>query len=368
MPSKIIQFLNSKVSRQLWWALGFSVVLHLFFFNGLPLILPGTDGEESIITAELVLTPPEVKQPKKIFPKEIKQAKPKTEEVLEPPAQTAEPTVETTSEVNPLLPLVEPPPPEEAIDANNPEYVEERIDVASKPTNIESWYDVKRSENGGRIGETHITYKVDNGKYKIESVSEAKGLAAIAYRGKLVQTSEGDLTENGLKPENFKHSYDNKENKTYSANFFWVENTLSLTTSKGQETVDLPTGAQDILSAQYQFMFVPPLQTMELFVTTGKSLKSYGYEFEGEALIKTKLGEFNTIHIIHRGEDENDRTEMWLAEEYHYLPIRIRKYLKDGSMLEQEMRKTNLVKTSLVKIPKVADDSQINNTELRPLD
>ncbi len=348
MQSKIIQFLNSRVSRQLWWALGFSVVLHLFFFNGLPLLLPGTDGEESIITAELVLTPAEIKQPKKTVPNKAKPAakpaKPKVEAVAEIPTESAEPIVETTNEVNPLLPLVEPHPPEEAIDANNPEYVEERIDVASKPTNIESWYDVKRSENGSRVGETHVTYTIDNGKYKIESVSEAKGLAAIAYRGKLVQISEGDLTENGLKPENFKQSYNQKESKTYSANFFWLENTLSLVTSKGLETVELPAGAQDVLSAQFQFMFMPPLQNMALYVTTGKSFKSYDYEFEGEALIKIKLGEFNTIHIVHRGEDENDRTEMWLAEEYHYLPIRIRKYLKDGSMLEQEMRKTNLVK------------------------
>ena len=369
MQSKIVEYLNSKVSRQLWWALIFSIVLHLFFLNGLNLVLPSMNEESSVITAELVLAKVEKNQPpiKKDIKKEIqKKIKPKVEKppklAEKIPEKTPEPTPELNNEIDQLKPVIEPLPPEEAIDANNPEYIEDKIDVASKPTNIESWYDVRRSIGGSKVGETHITYKIDKGHYKIESVSEAKGFASLIYSGQLIQTSEGELTEYGLKPSSFFHQYDKKDSKTYKANFFWIENTLTLITSKGPETVELPMGTQDILSVQYQFMFLPPLQNMELYVTTGKTLRDYAYEFEGEEIIKTNLGEFNTIHIVHRGEDDNDKTEMWLAEEYHYLPIRLRKYLKDGSMLVQEMRKTNLV-----KVPRKIGADETDNTELPPL-
>ena len=363
MPSKIIQYLNRKVSRQLWCALLFSIILHLFIFNGLHLVLPSMDTATSVMTAELILVNPEkIKAPepelKKIIKPKIKIPTKVKEKILEKPP---EPLLEHTSEIDPLKPVTE-SLPQEAIDANNPEYVEEKIDVHSKPTNIESWYDVRRSIGGSKVGETHTTYNVEQGHYKISSISEAKGLVSLIYSGKLVQTSEGELTENGLQPTSFYQAYDNEENKTYRANFNWVEHIISLQTSKNLESAELPSGTQDILSVQYQFMFLPPLQTTELFVTTGKTLRNYDYTFEGEELITTQLGEFNTIHIIHRGEDDNDKTEMWLAEEYHYLPIRLRKYLKDGTVVEQEMRKTNLL-----KVPKMTDQETIKNTDLPPL-
>ena len=344
-------------------------MLHFFFFYGLDLTLPNQGDEPSVITAELVLAKVEKNKPiiKKDLKKEIqKKIKPKTEKPQKPadvfPDKMPEPIPETSNEIDPLKPVIEPPPPEEAIDANNPEYAEEKIDVASKPTNIESWYDVRRNVGGSKVGESHITYKVVQGHYKIESVSEAKGLISLIYSGQLIQTSEGELTEHGLKPSSFFHQYNKKENKTYRANFNWVEKIINLQTSKGIDSAELIDGTQDILSVQYQFMFLPPLQNMELYVTTGKALRDYAYEFEGEEVIKIKLGEFNTIHIVHRGEDDNDKTEMWLAEEYHYLPIRLRKYLKDGTLLEQEMSKTNLV-----KVLKKLDTNATDNTELPPL-
>lgn len=351
MQSKIFKYLKNKISRQLWCALIFSVLLHLLLFNGLNLVLPRMLSNTSVITANLVIKKSEkteqIKpQIKKIIPHKIKTPSNHAKKTPnKPPEPIAEKTSEETKEIDPLKPVIVPSQPEEeAIDASNPQYIEEKIDVGSKPTNIESWYDVIRSIGGRKIGETHTIYIMDKGHYKVESITEAIGLTSIIYSGKLLQTSEGELTESGLQPTKFYQSYDNKENKTYSAIFNWQEHVVSLRTSKNLETPELPDGTQDILSVQFQFMFIPPLQNMELYVTTGKTLRNYNYTFEGEEVITTQLGEFNTIHIVHLGEDDNDKTEMWLAEEYHYLPIRLRKYLKNGTILEQEMRKTNLIK------------------------
>lgn len=201
-------------------------------------------------------------------------------------------------------------------------------------SHVETEFEVMRGVNTSAAGVTRIVFNINaNGHYSIISTTEAKGLVSLFF-GSLTQKSEGTVTENGLKPNFYSYQYGNDAKKSQTANFAWDDNVVHMHSSKGDTTANLVAGTQDFLSFMYQFMFVPPLDSMQITMTNGKRLRTYSYSFEGEETITTKLGELKTIHLL-KGSSDEDKTEIWLATDYQYLPVKIRKTEKDGTVIEQ---------------------------------
>lgn len=201
-------------------------------------------------------------------------------------------------------------------------------------THVETEFEVKRGIDASAVGVTKIVFNIEaNGHYSIVSTTQAKGLVSLFF-GNLSQKSEGTVTEHGLKPDFYAYQYGNDKKKSQTANFDWINNVLHMHTHKGDSTANLTDGTQDFLSFMYQFMFRPPLDTMQITMTNGKRLRTYSYSFEGEESIATKLGELKTIHLLKSSGDE-EKTEIWLATDYQYLPVKIRKTEKDGTVIEQ---------------------------------
>lgn len=200
---------------------------------------------------------------------------------------------------------------------------------------VETEFDVYRNNDKTPAGRALITFSLDkNNNYLIKSSTEAKGLASIFF-DTLQQKSEGAITKDGLRPNYYSYEYGNK--KSQIANFAWSDGILILHTAKGSKTENLAIGTQDLLSFMYQFMFKPPLESLSITMTNGKNLRTYTYSFEGEELVDTRFSsDLKTIHLIKTGSEE-DKTEIWLAVDYKYLPIKIRKTEKDGSTVEQVM-------------------------------
>jgi hypothetical protein len=201
-------------------------------------------------------------------------------------------------------------------------------------SHVETEFEVMRGINASAAGVTRIVFNIDkNEHYSIISTTEAKGLVSLFF-GSLTQKSEGTVTENGLKPDFYSYQYGNDAKKSQTANFDWNDNVVHMHSSKGDTTANLVAGTQDFLSFMYQFMFVPPLDSMQIIMTNGKRLRTYSYSFEGEETITTKLGELKTIHLL-KGSSDEDKTEIWLATDFQYLPVKIRKTEKDGTVIEQ---------------------------------
>ncbi len=201
-------------------------------------------------------------------------------------------------------------------------------------THVETEFEVKRGVDASAVGVTKIVFNIEaNGHYSIVSTTQAKGLVSLFFSN-LTQKSEGTVTEHGLKPDFYAYQYGNDAKKSQTANFDWINNVLHMHTHKGDSTANLAAGTQDFLSFMYQFMFTPPLDTMQITMTNGKRLRTYSYSFEGEESIVTKLGELKTIHLL-KGSGDEEKTELWLATDYQYLPVKIRKTEKDGTVIEQ---------------------------------
>ena len=318
-------------------------LLHLFLLGKFGFNLPDMNEEHQLIEARLVgvNVPPAIESVKPVV-KKVALPKP-VSPLPSPPSLNEQPLpVEVISEaLDPVAsevysPITEQIPQEDVvinsqsdealINPNAYKYVEMEFDVR---TEIEAKVDASPA------GKAKTIYQLlPNGeRYQLKSLIQAKGLLAL-FMPDLSQTSEGFVLSTGLQPRHYVYSFGDKKNKTYSADFDWESRVLTLHSAKGDQKRALPDNTQDLLSFMYQFMFVPPLQAMELTITNGKKLAVYGYGFEGEEIIPSKIGSLSTIHIMRRSDDGDEKTELWLALDYQYVPVKIRKTEKDGKVYE----------------------------------
>ncbi|MES2182521.1 MAG: DUF3108 domain-containing protein [Pseudomonadota bacterium] len=345
-------------------ALGLSLLLHLFLIGKFYLHVPDLNEGRYLIEAQLVLSKPALPEP--VLPEPVVAPVKAKPVARKPPvlrkdvvAKQAPPVPETppAPEV-PSLPAAAIESPQPALTATQGAIAQikptdaepaaasipEQLSTAINPNAykyVETTFDVRTdiaaSVDSSAPGKARIVYELlPNGEqYKINSLTEAKGLAALIIPD-LLQTSDGSLINTGLQPKHYLYQFGSNKNKTFSADFDWEQMKLTLHSAKGDKTLDLvdSDGTQDLLSFMYQFMFSPPLQKLRFSITNGKRLGIYEYSFEGEEKILTKIGEINTIHLLRDTNESDEKTELWLALDYQYVPVKIRKTEKDGKVYE----------------------------------
>jgi len=354
-------------------ALLLSLLLHLVLLGFVHVDLSFLEPEKETVNvrfAELVKPPPA--KPPEPVPEEPPLQEPPADEPVTPSPQPGQ--ADSQPEGNQLedsqavmdpepgiLPVVEPVPEDASHQSESgdmaagvseeiqPEqaYVPNVVGEDAQPYNfVESEFDILRGADGYKVGQSKVRYVArGDGTYLLESESEAKGFASWFISGTLLQRSEGLVTEYGLQPHSFLYQY-GKRDKTQHAVLDWEQGRITLETDKGSRSSRLPAGTQDLMSFMYQFMYVPPLREMLLNITNGKRLKAYNYSFVGEEDLSTKMGVVRAMHIENINDDGDEKTELWLALEYNYLPVKIRKTEEDGSVIEQVI--TN-IKTELLQ-------------------
>jgi hypothetical protein len=304
-----------------FWALFLSILLHFIVLNGLQLSWPEFDFDSHVIETELV----------------------STDKVLKPVASKKQlkPKVTSTKKQNDFKPNKSGGQPVQT-DSQPGVSVEDTLDrdyqfadeeVPAPPSYVEIDFDIRRIGFGS--GKASMRYQAEpEGRYSIRSEAEAMGLASLAFSGKRLETSKGEVTAQGLKPLAYRFEISGKPERAQLANFDWAAMKLSIKNVKAEKVLDLPEGTQDFLSFLFQFMFVPPLDRMQYPLTNGKSLNTYDYLFVGEDEIETKLGKLNAVHIAKSSGEMDEKTEVWLATDYRFIPIKILKIAKDGSGFE----------------------------------
>lgn len=338
-------------------ALLLSLLLHLVLLGFVHIDLSFLEPEKETVNvrfAELVKPLP-VKPPEPV-PEELPLQEPPADEPVTPSPQPGqadsqledrqavmgpEPEISPVVETEPEESLEPPEAGDETADVPEefqpePAYVPNVVDVDAQPYNfVESEFDILRGTDGYKVGQSKVRYEArGDGTYLLVSESVAKGFASWFISGMLLQRSEGLVTEYGLQPHSFLYQY-GKRNKTQQAILDWEQGRITLETDKGSKSSRLPAGTQDLMSFMYQFMYVPPLGEMLLNITNGKRLKAYSYSFVGEEDLSTKMGVVRAMHIENINDDGDEKTELWLALEYNYLPVKIRKTEEDGSVIEQ---------------------------------
>ena len=345
MWNKIAELVKDPSYKRLGIALVVSALIHAWMFGDLDLSLPVLKKEMHEIEARLQMPKVVAKSVEEPRPEVTKTEQEKPVENLKTPepqkkVELAKRRQSSSHHRYLVEPVVEELLPEPPVEVPPP------VDDVSQPADkglvinenayqyVETYFDVHTKIDGSVEGKAKSVFNlIDGGRYQLNFLVQAEGLTAL-FLPDLLQTSEGLLTKTGLQPLNYLYQFGNKADKNRNAVFDWQGKTLELTTSKGLKTEPLLEGTQDMLSFMYQFMYVAPLEEMQLNITNGKKLREYHYVFEGEENVNSQLGEVRTIHIAHTGIDSEEKTELWLAIDYQYIPVKIRKSEKEGKVYE----------------------------------
>ena len=189
-------------------------------------------------------------------------------------------------------------------------------------------------EQGMQIGQSTHTWQHDGLTYKLLVVSETTGLVALFRAVNIVQSSEGRVTAAGLSPEVF--GVERNGRAAEGVRFDWAAGKAALT-SKGEvrREVALPAPAQDLISQIYQIGLIGTAARVDLTIATGKNVGRYAYEAVGEEKLATRFGELRTWRVKTPALPGEQAMELWLAQDYRNLPVRIRFIDRKGEVFEQ---------------------------------
>ncbi len=206
---------------------------------------------------------------------------------------------------------------------------------AAPPATVKASYDVYR--DGLHIAVVQESFENSGGKYQIVSESNPAGLLALFVRTKVKVESSGAITSAGLRPEQLHYGRLDDPGKNVSAVFDWQAGQLHMTFDGRNETAPLAAGTQDRISVMYQFMFLAPeqLKPLAFQMTNGKKIESYRYQLNGSEQLDTPLGRLNTLHLVKQREPGENGTEIWIAPERHFFPVKLLILENDGSKFEQ---------------------------------
>ena len=189
-------------------------------------------------------------------------------------------------------------------------------------------YVITLGEGGLVVGQAVHTWEHDGFTYKLQSVTETSGLAAIFKPARVVQSSQGEVTADGLKPKEFRNE---RAGGTDSASFDWARGVVAYA---GREEGVAP-GTQDMLSMFYQLVLLAAGggAAPDIAVATGRKLETYRFESLGEETVVLPAGERRALHW--RTRSGKDTTDVWIAPDMRGLPLKVRFTDRKGDIFDQ---------------------------------
>ncbi len=189
--------------------------------------------------------------------------------------------------------------------------------AAAPPLRVEIEYELNR--NGTAVAEIVHRLEHDRKTYTLRETWQGKGVFALA--GKADRSSHGAIVADGLRPVEFEDKRTGRA--TRRAGFDAADKSPTLE-------------RQDQLSMAWSFAFAPPRGTVNVRVADGKRVTPYAYAVAGRERVKTPAGEFDGLKLVKQKDDPQAKsTEIWLAADRDYLPVRVLIVDKDGTRLDQ---------------------------------
>lgn len=189
-------------------------------------------------------------------------------------------------------------------------------------------FSLARGADGIVLGQVVYSWEHDGHAYKLQSVTETTGLAAMLKPMRVVQSSQGEVTAAGLRPHEFRHE---RVKGLDTASFDWKRRVVSY---DGREE-KIAAGTQDMLSLYWQLVLLGVKRgPLELPIATGRKLENYRFEIVGEEPVTLPEGKRNAIRIKSRSSGD-DTIEVWIVPELRGLPARIRFTDRKGEVFDQ---------------------------------
>jgi len=202
-------------------------------------------------------------------------------------------------------------------------------------------YRVLHGRNGLQLGEARHQWSHDAQRYRMETVVETTGVAAMLYRFHYTQRSEGRLLARGLQPERF--AVERAGRAPEVAEFDWGAGRVDIRRKGKVRTAVLAPGDQDVLSLWHQIGVAGGgPQADELTVVSNKVAAPSMIEVVGRETLRLPIGTVDTVRLKARAKDGSLELDIWLAAQRHLLPVRIVMTDDKGEVLDQQAQTIEL--------------------------
>lgn len=210
---------------------------------------------------------------------------------------------------------------------------------ALPPQRVVLEYDM--SHNGTAMAQVVDRLEHDGKTYSLSEEVKGKGVYALVRSGAARRSARGIVAADGLKPLEFRDKRGNAPENV--ARFDWEKAGLTLGQEGKTEIKPMPAREplSDRLSFLWSFAFLPadtarPGKEIRAVLTDGKGLSTFRYRVSAVETLSTPAGPLQTVKLVKQRESGDDRaTEIWLATERNYLPVRILVVEKDGTRIDQ---------------------------------
>ena len=193
-------------------------------------------------------------------------------------------------------------------------------------------YDLVYGGDRFPVGRTIQTWQTNGTRYHLASRSETTGIVDLIRSQHRTFMSRGSMTRTGLRPETFLMSRNRgRGTEEARARFDWDGSSVTLESAAASRNESLPPRTQDLLSLMYQLSLDPPaVGRFRQTVTNGSRIETYELEALPEQTIETQLGSLRTLPVKQVRTSGAESLELWLGIEYHYLPVRLRFFSREG--------------------------------------
>jgi len=189
-------------------------------------------------------------------------------------------------------------------------------------------YKVKISVLGGQLN-TELRVTPDG--YIATHVVKPTGMAKLLARGQISETSQFRISDDGIRPVNFRADDTLTRDKIKaSIQFDWESGEASGTVNGEAVSSTMEQLAYDHVSIQYELMFDlmngDPSPQYVLFDID--ELKTINVSKIGHRTVKVPAGKFEAIGVQHQVVGSKRITTMWCVEALDYLPVIIEQHRK----------------------------------------
>jgi hypothetical protein len=199
------------------------------------------------------------------------------------------------------------------------------------PIHAQISFDVSQGNDNFKVGEAQHTLELTPGHYLIKSDIKTTGIIAVLKSYRQLQTSSGSTVNNSLLPDTFVDEViQRNETKTNRVTFDREHH--QLLHSNGQ-MAELTNDTQDSLSVLYQLpALLKNAKANTVSITNGRFLEISNFEIVGKETLALPIGATKTIHLRKVRDAGMEGMEVWFAQDYHWLPVKIAHYDHDGKV------------------------------------
>jgi len=189
------------------------------------------------------------------------------------------------------------------------------------------------SGDGLPVGRVVQTWEMEGGRYLLASDAKTMGLIELFSPQHLRYISRGQVTPQGLRPEEFFITRMRRgRTEAAQARFDWDNGQILYGFPRDRKVAALAEGAQDLMSLAYHLALSPPKPgRIQVAVTSGKDFEVYEIDVFPEEVIDTPIGELRALRLSQIARPGKEHFDLWLAVQYNYLPVRLQHYDRKGA-------------------------------------